>query len=254
MKESSLKNKIRTLQKQLKEGQSNISMITKQIKNLSPKQKQLFYKIFKDFPSIDLEDSNRALNMCNKAVEDIPLDNKRKKELLGSNLSEFIALYPDAEKFMSDYDSEIKAFIIQKQEQEKKEHQNILIELEKEKLNKLVKIPKEAQKQLKSFSEKSLAEDFYQDDSHHLFNCGQGFYEEEVYEYCFIQDVFFEVCIRAEIISSKQDVGDRLYWVDSIDSIEIKEKDYTQFIQDLEDQKKEMIEKKELELEILKNS
>lgn len=66
-------------------------------------------------------------------------------------------------------------------------------------------------------------EEFYKDGAYDLFDCGQGYYQDEAEEICKIQDKFYRVIIKAEIGSSKQDRGDRLYYVDSIRSVAYEE-------------------------------
>lgn len=56
-----------------------------------------------------------------------------------------------------------------------------------------------------------------------LFDCGQGYYEDEKTVIAKIGLRFFEVHIKAEIGSAKQDVGDRLYWIEDIERITWKE-------------------------------
>jgi len=58
--------------------------------------------------------------------------------------------------------------------------------------------------------------------SEHL-ECGQGYYEDEAYLYTKVQDKYYLVEIHAEIGSAKQDIGDRLYWVESINDVKYKE-------------------------------
>jgi hypothetical protein len=58
-----------------------------------------------------------------------------------------------------------------------------------------------------------------------LFDCGQGFYEDKKVMIATIADKFYEVTMYAEIGSAKQDRGDRLYWVESIEKVEYKEID-----------------------------
>lgn len=53
--------------------------------------------------------------------------------------------------------------------------------------------------------------------------CGQGFYTDEAKVLVKISDYFYEVIIKAEIGSQKQDRGDRLYWVENIESVTYKE-------------------------------
>ena len=52
------------------------------------------------------------------------------------------------------------------------------------------------------------------------FDCGQGFYQEFAHKIIKIGKKFYEVTIKAEIYSSKQDRGDRLYWVEGIESVD----------------------------------
>lgn len=62
-------------------------------------------------------------------------------------------------------------------------------------------------------------EPYFKDDSYDFFDCGQGYYQEEVEVICCIGDKFYKVKIKAEIGSAKQDRGDRLYWVEGIESV-----------------------------------
>jgi|SRR5690625_927836 len=62
-------------------------------------------------------------------------------------------------------------------------------------------------------------EDYFEDIARDYMECGQGFYQDEAEFICKIGDKFYEVSVIAEIGSAKQDVGDRLYWIDSINNI-----------------------------------
>jgi hypothetical protein len=54
-------------------------------------------------------------------------------------------------------------------------------------------------------------------DNRDYFDCGQGYYQDETVRYAMTQDgKFWKVALSAEILSAKQDVGDRLYWVDEV--------------------------------------
>jgi hypothetical protein len=53
-----------------------------------------------------------------------------------------------------------------------------------------------------------------------FFDCGQGFYTEKATLICYTQDEkFYRVHLSADIGSSKQDRGDRLYWVEDIKEV-----------------------------------
>ena len=61
--------------------------------------------------------------------------------------------------------------------------------------------------------------DYFSDDAYDYFDCGQGYYQDETSVICCIGDKFYKVEITAEIGSSWQDRGDRVYYVDRISSI-----------------------------------
>lgn len=66
-------------------------------------------------------------------------------------------------------------------------------------------------------------EEYFKDCGSDFLDCGQGYAEDEKSMICKIGDKFYEVEIKAELGSAKQDVGDRLYWIDEITSVEYKE-------------------------------
>ena len=72
-------------------------------------------------------------------------------------------------------------------------------------------------------TEESEIETYFRDSGYDLFDCGQGYYQDEATSICKIRDKFYKVRIIAEIMSSKQDRGDRLYWVESIESVTYEE-------------------------------
>jgi hypothetical protein len=66
-------------------------------------------------------------------------------------------------------------------------------------------------------------EEYFENNGSDFFECGQGFYQDEAEFICKVGDKFYNVEIRAEVLSEKQNVGDRLYWVDNITSVEYEE-------------------------------
>src|SRR5690625_5469322 len=66
-------------------------------------------------------------------------------------------------------------------------------------------------------------EDYFEDIARDYMECGQGYYQDEAEFICKIGNKFYEVIVYAEIGSAKQDVGDRLYWIDSIEEITYRE-------------------------------
>lgn len=62
--------------------------------------------------------------------------------------------------------------------------------------------------------------EYFEDMGYDLLDCGQGYYENEAGVKVMTQDgKYYDVLIKAEIESAKQDRGDRLYWVGSIKDV-----------------------------------
>ena len=252
MKEKSLKSKISRLQKELKDGQSNIKKITKALEKISPKQKQMFDRIFPDFPNIDLDQSPRALQMCEKVINSNPQVNQELLDLLGENAKEFFSIHKDAKKeILCDYSKEIKEFNEQKLKETIEQKKQEDLKKEFDEINQYPKISKQEQEDFQSFQNMKNAQEYYEDNGYDFFECGQGEYQNEAVEFCFVQDAFFKVDIVAEVLSSKQDVGDRLYWVESIESVSFTYYDFEQFKKERKQAKEKLIEKKKAELEAL---
>lgn len=68
-------------------------------------------------------------------------------------------------------------------------------------------------------------EDYFKDCGYDLFDCGQGYFQDKANATCKISEKFYDVLIVSEIGSAKQDRGDRLYWVESIEKVTWKEID-----------------------------
>ena len=66
-------------------------------------------------------------------------------------------------------------------------------------------------------------EDYFTDEGYNMFECGQGYYNDEITVICKIEDKFYNVTVKAGIGSERQDRGDRLYFVDYIDSVSYEE-------------------------------
>lgn len=77
----------------------------------------------------------------------------------------------------------------------------------------------------KYLTDVSDIEDYFEDIARDHMECGQGFYQDEAEFICKIGDKFYEVNVFAEIGSAKQDVGDRLYWIDGFEKITYREID-----------------------------
>lgn len=61
--------------------------------------------------------------------------------------------------------------------------------------------------------------EYYFSESDDDFECGQGYYEDTITHIVYIDGKYYEVIVTANIVSSKQDRGDRLYWAEDIKSV-----------------------------------
>jgi hypothetical protein len=64
--------------------------------------------------------------------------------------------------------------------------------------------------------------DYFMDNGYDHFECGEGEYQDEVELTVKIGDEYFEVFMTAEIGSQRQDRGDRLYWVEEVETVTYK--------------------------------
>jgi hypothetical protein len=60
---------------------------------------------------------------------------------------------------------------------------------------------------------------YFEENYYDHFDCGQGYYDDEVTKLIKIGDKFYQVRLTADIGSAKQEYGDRLYWVDGLSSV-----------------------------------
>lgn len=74
-------------------------------------------------------------------------------------------------------------------------------------------------KDAKWLKDTSQIEDYFKDHGYDLLDCGQGYSQDEAEQIICIGNLFYLVKVEAEIESSKQDRGDRLYWVERIESV-----------------------------------
>lgn len=68
-------------------------------------------------------------------------------------------------------------------------------------------------------------EDYFKDNGYDYFDCGQGYSQDYADVIVHIANKFYLVEMEAEIGSQKQDRGDRLYFIDNIESVIYKEID-----------------------------
>lgn len=248
--------KISELESKLKKYKKIQKDVISSSKKLSPKQSDFLKRIYVDFPNLNVSDMESCLS---KIQQTLTSNIKKKEELissLGKDRKIFFEQYPEAKRFIVDYSKEISFFLENKKneelERQRKEKEKLDKQKEEDELSKLVKVPKNDQKQYHSFNALNDAIDFFKSDYSDYFSCGQGFYEDEVFTFCFVNNSFFKVKLSAEIISSKQDVGDRLYWVESLKDVQLENYDFELHKQKLNQQRLDLIKQKEDELKKLK--
>ena len=78
---------------------------------------------------------------------------------------------------------------------------------------------------VKWLTDESQIENYFTDNYDDLFDCGQGYYQAEANLICKVKDEFYEVAVKANIGSQRQDRGDDFYFVDYIKSVEYEEID-----------------------------
>lgn len=66
-------------------------------------------------------------------------------------------------------------------------------------------------------------EDFVTDIARDYMECGQGFYTDEAEFTLKIGDKYYLAEVSADIASAKQEYGDRLYWIDSVELLNYDE-------------------------------
>lgn len=66
-------------------------------------------------------------------------------------------------------------------------------------------------------------ESHFMDCGSDFFECGQGYAQHEAEVICKVGDKFYEVNMVADIGSAKQEYGDRLFWVEGMESVTYKE-------------------------------
>ena len=66
-------------------------------------------------------------------------------------------------------------------------------------------------------------DEYFKDVGREYLDCGQGYYQDTAELIVKIGFKFYEVFIEGEVCSSKQDYGDRLYWIEEIENVTYSE-------------------------------
>lgn len=78
----------------------------------------------------------------------------------------------------------------------------------------------------KYLKDESEIVEYFTDDGRKFFDCGQGYSQDHAEVVAKIKDRYFFVEIDAEVWGAKQDIGDKLYWVEEITNVSYKEVSY----------------------------
>jgi len=62
-------------------------------------------------------------------------------------------------------------------------------------------------------------EQYFKNDYYEFFECGQGKHQDIAHVIIKIADKYYDVTMFADVYSSKQEYGDRMYWVEKIKSV-----------------------------------
>lgn len=195
---------------------SNIKKIEKLLPLLSRGELEFLNKINRNqsLQAMSAKEIKSTLGLIERTLQSHEKNKEELAKLLSENEAkrpEFMATFPEPYILDSTLLKEMKAFLA---------YEAPIYTMELPFTYGLAKTAKENQVDVKKFATHKEALQYFKREGSELFECGQGFYEEEAEEYCYIEDVFFLAKVKADICSSKQDVGDRLYWVEGIESVE----------------------------------
>lgn len=212
-----------------------------------------------DYIGIMIIENQRNAHVCAKCAEyfkttgakDIDEIRRINKERKDELITKILLLNPNFK--VDDHKNDELEVILERLEVEKKKE----LDLQEAIKSEFVETPTEQYLiddydiyESKYLKHEDQIEDYFKDVGYEFFDCGQGYYEDSVDTLVKIGNKFFGVTIDAEIGSAKQDRGDRLYWVESIENVtwnqrekpEPKPKNYTMTISGISLDQYELIE------------
>lgn len=195
--------------------------------DLNDHNRDAFRRMYPNGPDVLKGKSlDHAISQCERSIKDNKESyavaktefDKLNKETQALVLGKFPNLL--TEIFDSHSKKELSNFLAELESQKTADAAQVKANQEKAERDKLTKISKDNQNpKFESFDSLEEAQDHYKDDGASLFDCGQGYYQDEVTTNAYIEDSLYSVKLTAEIDSSKQDRGDRLYWVEKVTNI-----------------------------------
>ncbi len=170
---------------------------------------------------------DKHISLGSKDIEKIKKENKESREEMISRIKE-IGFYKDNyyRKVSDSSTEDLKAMLLRSEEhQAKMDRLNAITFTEEELFLEgyfATDYPDLIQSENGLRSEEEI-EDYFRSDYSDFFDCGQGFSQDTAVVLIKIGFKFYHVTLTAEIGSAKQDIGDRLYWVEELEKVEWKE-------------------------------
>jgi len=230
------KEEIKQLRKNFVDRLSWIKVKTKKSDLKCPECKRLYSDIQDEKIALMIVEGKSNQHLCNDCadkyialgIEDLDKKVKNKEKIKENLLFEIKNMYnnniPYRIKKLDEYDIE-KLTNIRDEKLKSIEHQNFLDSIDTSSwiLENYLIEQYEVIMNKKYLKHTSQIPDYFNDRYYDMFDCGQGYAQDEVEVMVFINNKFYSVKIMAEIGSQKQDRGDRLYWVEGIESISVEE-------------------------------
>ena len=242
-----------SLKRQLKEVQTLKKKLNKLFAKISPKQQEFFNKIYpKGVEAMCLSTLKTSVSQCERTISKNKETLKETKKLARQFKEEVEVEFGDIKELAVDQCSDVVKFVEERKEAKKQQE---VLDARVDITKGLPQTPVTEQiKEFKSLANQEEAKDYFMDTGYELFKLGQGIYYTEAYTYCYINNVFFEVTITAEVLGKKMDVGDKFYWAEQIEDVQFTFKDAVEYSNEQAEAKQQLIEQKRRELEALENS
>lgn len=192
-----------------------------QLRNLmqaiSPGQLAFFHRIYPNsIDAMNISQIKTAISQCERSFQ----SNEKNRKTLDELLTQYPNKLEDFKKQFPDYtdDSVVDETML-------KNYSQWLTYVAPVVVVKLPithgheKTPKETQLIHPKFKNQEEADEYFSDSVSELIQCGQGHYQDEAEAFCYIDDVFFLATIKAEIGRQSCERGDKLYYVEKLESV-----------------------------------
>ena len=232
------KEEIKRLRKNFVDRLSWIKVKTKKSDLKCPQCKRLYSDIQDEKIALMIVEGKSNQHLCNDCadkyielgIEDLDKKAKNKKQIKDDIISEIKNMYNDSIPYrirkLDEYNIE-KLTTIRDEKIEIIQHEKFLDSIDSSNwvLEEYLVEQYGVIMDKKYLKHTSQIGDYFYDCHQDMFDCGQGYAQDEAEAIVFIDDKFYSVKITAEIGSQKQDRGDRLYWVEGLESIDSEEID-----------------------------